>query len=85
MEGANHKRPRCVIELEFGSEASARAVFEATNVDNDDFVQARLEGNKLIAEMEGGSLDSLRRTLDDYLACLNAAEKTANLTAEKDD
>ena len=71
------KRATGVVRVEFGSPEVARAVVEALRVDDAQFIRSRLEGSALVAEAEAASPGSLLHTLDDYLACLTAAEKAA--------
>jgi hypothetical protein len=65
----------CVLEFEYGDEATARAVHGALAPDNAPHVRARVEGSRVIAEAEAQTPMSLLHTVEDYLACLAVAEK----------
>ena len=67
----------CVLELDYVDEAEARAVRGAIVPDDAGFVRSRVEGSRLVAEMEAASPMSLLHTLEDYLACVAVAEKAA--------
>ncbi len=62
---------RCTLILEYESEAVARTVLEAVKVDNGDFMEAHLDGRKLIASCRAASPLALRHTLDDFLTLLD--------------
>ena len=66
---------RCVLELAFADEAEARAVAGALAPDDAGFVRARVEGRRVVAEIEARSPMSLLHTIEDYLACVAVAEK----------
>jgi len=70
----------CTITLEYETESLARTVLEAVQVDNGEFMEARLEGTKIIASCSASSPLTLRNTLDDFLSCAGLAEKSARAT-----
>ena len=63
------------MELEYADEDSAVAVHRALVPDNLDFVRARTEGRRVIAEMEGATPLKLLHTVEDYLSCVAVAEE----------
>ncbi len=65
----------CNLILEFPSAEHARKVFQAVEQDNDEYVDARQDGGRIVASMSAGSLSSLLHTLDDLLSCMSVAEK----------
>jgi hypothetical protein len=67
----------CTLELEYEDESTAKAVSKAVEVDNYQFVESILEGNKIISKVKSESISSLIHTLDDYLACVTVAERVA--------
>lgn len=71
---------KCKIELSYNSAEVAKAVASAVSVDDYDYVKTKVEGKKIIAEMESADIKSLMNTADDYLACVSVAEKSAQKT-----
>ncbi len=51
----------------------------AVSVDDPDTVTIRRSGDRVLVEVEGEDPAALRRTLDDLIACLGAAERTAGI------
>ncbi|MGC8496446.1 MAG: KEOPS complex subunit Pcc1 [Thermoplasmata archaeon] len=49
-------------------------VLAATSIDNYDFVNARVEKNKLVCEISAGTVNSLLNTLNDLLSAIKLAE-----------
>ena len=74
---------RCTLILEYESEAVARTVLKAVKVDNGDFMEAHLDGQKIIASCCAASPLALRHTLDDFLSCAQLAENSANVIKDK--
>ncbi len=67
---------RCVVELNYESEDMAGLVFNSTKPDDDNFVRTEIRGKTVIATIEAGSLESMRRAVDDFLACVSVAERS---------
>ncbi len=67
---------RCVIELNYESEEEAERVFRSTNPDDDRFVTTEIDGKKVIAIFEAETIETMRRAVDDFLACVSVAEKS---------
>lgn len=65
----------CSLRLEFASSDQAEHVHKSVELDNQEFVTTKLEGNTILAEIEASSLNSLLHTLDDFLSCTSVAEK----------
>lgn len=61
--------------LEFHSPEAAANVLKSVEMDNDEYVDSRLDGSSIVAHMEADSLRSLLHTLDDFLSCVGVAEK----------
>jgi aspartokinase-like uncharacterized kinase len=53
----------------------AKHVLTTVDVDNYGFVEASVEGSKVISRIQAKNLKSLLHTLDDYLSCITIAEK----------
>jgi len=66
---------RCNLRLEFSSEADARKILDAVELDNQGFVSTKVVGSSILAEISAASLNSLLHTLDDFLSCTSVAEK----------
>jgi tRNA threonylcarbamoyladenosine modification (KEOPS) complex Pcc1 subunit len=68
-----------VITLTFRDASTARAVFEATRVDNPARgLTQRVRGNSLELRVAPATSRSLRATLDDWLRCASAAAEAAH-------
>jgi hypothetical protein len=59
----------------YASSEVARRIAAALGADNPAFVRVRVEGSALAIELTVPSPGSARATLDDLLACLQAAER----------
>ena len=70
---------RCVLTFEYSSEAEAKAVADALEPDNEGFVKTSIEGGVLKAVASSDSVEGLRHTLDDFLACLRVAEEAVGI------
>jgi len=66
---------KCRLSLEFDSPDSAEKVQRSVELDNLGYVESRVDGNRIIAEIEAESIKSLLHTLDDFLACTAVASK----------
>lgn len=65
----------CSIVLRFRSRAEAEKVHRSVEQDNDGYLETKVEGDTVVAEISAGSLKSLLHTLDDFLSCVSVAEK----------
>jgi tRNA threonylcarbamoyladenosine modification (KEOPS) complex Pcc1 subunit len=65
----------CNLTIEYSSTKKAEKILRSIKVDDYDFVESRLNGNRLETVIESNSIPSLIHTLDDYLACISVAEK----------
>lgn len=68
----------CRLTMKYKNKTVAESILGAVDVDDFDFVTSHIDEEKLVAEIKSDSLNSLIHTLDDYLACLNIAEKVVN-------
>jgi tRNA threonylcarbamoyladenosine modification (KEOPS) complex Pcc1 subunit len=73
MTGVDPKRVKCVLEIEFASSSEAEKVHRSVQLDNEGYLDSRVDGKTLRAEVEAESLKSLLHTLDDFMACLSVA------------
>jgi len=65
----------CSLELEFKSGEEAEKVYRSVELDNDGYLEMRVEGRTVVAVISADSLRSLLHTLDDLLSCVSVAEK----------
>jgi ribosomal protein S19E (S16A) len=72
-------RASCRLEFRYANGDIAKKVLQAVERENAPYVTAHVEGDTLISEAEARSLESLVRTLDDYLANLSVAEKVLDV------
>jgi tRNA threonylcarbamoyladenosine modification (KEOPS) complex Pcc1 subunit len=70
---------RCSLEFEYDIEDLAISIARAVEADNQGFVNMRVEGSKIVAEIEVASPSSLLHTIDDLLVCISAAEGVLGL------
>jgi hypothetical protein len=82
---------RCTMTFVYRSEEEARAVTEALEPDNKGFVETSVREKVLEATARSGTVEGLRHTLDDFLACLRVAEdavgvvRAASIEADTED
>lgn len=67
---------KATLRRHYDDAAELQAVRRALAPDHERFVVDRAQGSTLELEVEAASVGELRRTLDDLLACLSAAERT---------
>ncbi len=70
-------KARARLVLEFPDAATAKAVAESVRPEDLGYVRTRRSGRTITAEATAESPMSLLHTLDDYLACVSVAERTA--------
>ncbi|MGA7477131.1 MAG: KEOPS complex subunit Pcc1 [Thermoplasmata archaeon] len=61
----------------FPDPTTARRIMEAVQADNPTFVSIETDGSDIEIRLTATSAASARATLEDLLACLRAAERTA--------
>jgi len=66
---------RVKLRCRYPDPAIARNLHGSLEPDNEGYINSWVEGDTIIAEVEAGSILSMRATLDDFLACLGTAEK----------
>ena len=66
-----------VVRRRCASAAEAERLRGAVAADNPAYVSVAGEGSELVVRLTAPSAASARATLDDLLACLGAAERTA--------
>lgn len=64
------------IELSMEFDVDAEKLHRAVELDNENFISSHAKGKTVIASSEGDSLMTLLRTVDDFISCLQVAERT---------
>ncbi|HEV2519736.1 MAG TPA: KEOPS complex subunit Pcc1 [Thermoplasmata archaeon] len=67
------------LERRYGSSELARRVVGAVAVDDPGSVSIHRDDDRVVFEVGGDDPASIRATLDDLIACLGAAERTAGI------
>jgi hypothetical protein len=65
------------LTLSFPDAATARTIEAAVSVDDQAYVKTTRRGRTVVAEATAEGPMQLLHTLDDYLACVSVAERTA--------
>ena len=65
------------LTLTFGDPTTARAIEAAVSVDDEGYIKTTRRGRTVVAEATAEGPMQLLHTLDDYLACVSVAERTA--------
>lgn len=73
-EGADRHTVSCEVRLEFSRHEDALKVQKSVELDNEGYVESKVEGGAIVARMGADSLKSLLHTLDDFLSCVGVAE-----------
>jgi tRNA threonylcarbamoyladenosine modification (KEOPS) complex Pcc1 subunit len=68
----------CDIKIEFDNEETVKTILRSVKVDDFNFIKSKISGKSLEAHITSNSVSSLLHTLDDYLACINVANKVMN-------
>ena len=66
----------CKIELEYASDEEANVVMESISPDNFNYVNAYMEGKKVIVSSSPDTPMQMLHTMEDLLACIKIAEMT---------
>ena len=66
---------QCVIDLEYKSEDEAEKVARSISLDNGQYVQAEVHGNRIILTASATSAPSMLHTLEDLMSCLKVADE----------
>ena len=65
------------LRLSFEDAATAEALAASVSLDDEGYIKTTRRGRTLTAEASADGPRSLLHTLDDYLACISVAERTA--------
>ena len=67
------------IELKFKTEKTAKITYKTLEVDNEDFLDSKIEGNTITYEINSESLTTTLATIDDLIACEILSEKITSI------
>lgn len=67
------------LEIDYPDEATARAVMDSLEPDNQGYVESELRGSKLVFRTEAKSAGTMRNTADDLMACIKIAEEAVGI------
>ena len=70
-------KARAQLRLTFEDATTAEAVASSVSLDDEGYIETRRRGRAITAEARADGTMSLLHTLDDYLACVSVAERTA--------
>lgn len=68
-------RVKSKIELKFKTTKDAKITYETLEVDNENFLDSKIEDNTIIYEIDNESPTSTLATIDDLIACEITTEK----------
>jgi len=72
-------RAHATIVMKFLDAATAKAVAASVALDDEGYIRTRRSGATITATATADGPMSLLHTLDDYLACVSVAERTAGV------
>ena len=72
-------RVKSKIELTFKTAEDAKITYETLEVDNENFLDSKIEDNTIIYEIDNESLTSTLATIDDLIACEILGEKIISI------
>ena len=67
------------IELKFKTEKTAKITYKTLEVDNENFLDSKLEGNTITYKIDNESLTTTLATIDDLIACEILSEKITSI------
>lgn len=59
---------KCELEIEVENKEKINTILKSVKVDDFNFVDSKIDGNRLRATIKASSITSLLHTLDDYLS-----------------
>lgn len=65
---------KLTLEFTYKDARTAEHVLSSLKLDNEGFVESRVEGCRLVSVIKAEKLSSLRQTMEDFLACAQLAE-----------
>ncbi len=70
-------KARVQLQLTFDDASTAEAVASSVSLDDEGYIETTRRGRTITARATADGPMSLLHTLDDYLACVSVAERTA--------
>lgn len=70
---------KSIIELKFKTQKMAKITYETLEVDNENFLDSKLENNKITYKVNSDSLTTTLATIDDLIACEILSEKITSM------
>lgn len=70
---------KSIIELKFKTDKDAEITYETLEVDNENFLDSKLENNKITYKVNSNSLTTTLATIDDLIACEILSEKITSM------
>ena len=67
------------IELEFKTPEDAKIIFKTLEVDNENFLNSKIESTTITYEIDNESLTTTLATIDDLIACEILSEKITSI------
>ena len=67
------------IELEFKTHEDAKIIFKTLEVDNENFLNSKIESTTITYETDNDSLTTTLATIDDLIACEILSEKITSI------
>ena len=67
------------IELKFKTQKDAEIIYKTLEVDNENFLDSKLENNTIIYTIDNDSLTTTLATIDDLIACEILSEKITSI------
>jgi len=69
----------CKMIMQYADEDTAKSIEQATSIENLGFLKIKVRGRELLVTMESNDPKSLSHTIEDFLACVNAAEAALSI------
>lgn len=66
---------KCRVLIECENSEKAKVINGSIKIDNEGYLETKVEGNFILAEIETDKILSLLHTLDDFLSCLSLSIK----------
>ena len=67
------------IQLEFKTSKDAEIIYKTLEVDNENFLDSKIEDNVITYEIDNESLTTTLATIDDLIACEILSEKITTI------
>ena len=67
------------IELKFKTPENAKIIYKTLEVDNENFLNSKIENNIITYETDNNSLTTTLATIDDLIACEILSEKITSI------